>query len=99
MEWALASSEWIRFDTEDTGNKDGMGGVHPYGAGMDDHTIHYCYYQSKLGTPLFRTRSFGSSRCFELMLAPLVFESFYFSSFSNLVISNTPHLRPNFSFP
>lgn len=44
--WALASSEWLRFDTEDTGNTDGKGGTHPYGAGMDDHTIHFCYYQS-----------------------------------------------------
>ena len=36
--WAQASSEWIRFDTEE--DDDGYGGVYPYGAGMNDHTIH-----------------------------------------------------------
>lgn len=44
VKWAEANSEWIRFDTE--GNGDGYGGAYPYGAGMNDHTIHYCYYTS-----------------------------------------------------
>lgn len=42
--WAQASSEWIRFDTEE--DDDGYGGAYPYGAGMNDHTVHYCYYSS-----------------------------------------------------
>jgi len=45
VKWAQASSEWIRFDTEEDG--DGYGGAYPYGAGLNDHTIHYCYYTSK----------------------------------------------------
>lgn len=45
VKWAQANSEWIRFDTE--GDDDGYGGSYPYGAGMNDHTIHYCYYTSK----------------------------------------------------
>lgn len=43
--WAQASSEWIRFDTEE--DDDGYGGAYPYGAGMNDHTVYYCYYSSE----------------------------------------------------
>jgi len=44
VKWAIASTEWIRYDTEE--EDDGYGGAYPYGAGLDDHTIHYCYYTS-----------------------------------------------------
>ena len=47
MKWAVVSVEWIRFDNEDKANKDGQGGSHPHGAGIDNHKIHYCYYQGK----------------------------------------------------
>lgn len=47
VKWAVVSAEWIRFDNEDDKNKDGQGGSHPHGAGIDDHKIHYCYYQGK----------------------------------------------------
>ena len=47
VKWAVVSVEWIRFDNEDSGNADGKGGTYPHGAGIDDHTIHYCYYQGK----------------------------------------------------
>ena len=47
MKWAVASVEWIRFDNEDKDNEDGQGGSHPLGAGIDNHKIHYCYYQGK----------------------------------------------------
>ena len=39
--------EWIRFDNEDSSNADDQGGSHPHGAGIDNHKIHYCYYQGK----------------------------------------------------
>ncbi|CAH3166652.1 unnamed protein product [Porites evermanni] len=45
VKWAIVSVEWIRFDNEDTGNADDQGGSHPHGAGIDNHKIHYCYYQ------------------------------------------------------
>ena len=45
VKWAVAYMEWIRFDNEDTRNADSQGGTHPYGAGIDNHKIHYCYYQ------------------------------------------------------
>ena len=48
MKWAVASVEWIRFDNEDSGNADSEGGSYPYGAGISDHKIHYCYYQGEL---------------------------------------------------
>ena len=48
VKWAVVSVEWIRFDNEDDGNKDGKGGTYPHGAGIDDHKIHYCYYEGKL---------------------------------------------------
>ena len=39
--------EWIRFDNEDSSNADDQGGSYPHGAGIDNHKIHYCYYQGK----------------------------------------------------
>ena len=47
VKWALVNVEWIRFDNEDTANADGQGGTYPHGAGIDNHRIHYCYYQGK----------------------------------------------------
>jgi len=58
VKWAQASSEWIRFDTEEDG--DGYGGAYPYGAGLNDHTIHYCYYTSCNYTLTQSTGSFQS---------------------------------------
>lgn len=58
VKWAQASSEWIRFDTEEDG--DGYGGAYPYGAGLNDHTIHYCYYTSCNYTLAQSTGSFQS---------------------------------------
>ena len=45
VKWAVTSKEWIRFDTEDRGNSDREWGAYPYGAGIKDHNITYCYYQ------------------------------------------------------
>ncbi|XP_067027018.1 serine-rich adhesin for platelets-like isoform X2 [Acropora muricata] len=45
VNWAVTSNEWIRFDTEDRGNSDHERGAYPYGAGIKDHNITYCYYQ------------------------------------------------------
>ena len=47
VKWAVVSVEWIRFDNEDHKNTDDHGGTSPYGAGIGDHTIHYCYYQGE----------------------------------------------------
>ena len=47
VKWAVVSVEWIRFDNEDSSNADDQGGSHPHGAGIDNHKIHYCYYQGK----------------------------------------------------
>lgn len=47
VEGALASKESIRFDNEDTNNKDAFNGTHAYekeGAGL---TITYCYYEGQ----------------------------------------------------
>ncbi|XP_074612294.1 uncharacterized protein LOC141866665 isoform X3 [Acropora palmata] len=45
VKWAVTRNEWIRFDTEDRGNSDHERGAYPYGAGIKDHNITYCYYQ------------------------------------------------------
>ena len=45
---AIATKEFMRFDNEDSGNKDGQNGSHPYGAGKANHMLSYCYYESKL---------------------------------------------------
>ena len=44
---AIATKEFIRFDNEDYNNKDREEGSYPYGAGISNHRIYYCYYQSK----------------------------------------------------
>ncbi|CAH3171752.1 unnamed protein product, partial [Porites lobata] len=43
---AIATKEFIRFDTEDTRNKDRQNGSYPYGAGIANHLLLYCYYES-----------------------------------------------------
>jgi len=48
VEGAVATEEYIRFDNEDSGNKDRWNGSYPYGAGINDHRIVYCYYESRL---------------------------------------------------
>lgn len=58
VKWAQAGSEWIRFDTEE--DDDEYGGAYPYGAGLNDHTIHYCYYTSCNYTFTQSTGSFQS---------------------------------------
>ena len=40
---ALATKEFIRFDNEDTGNKDAKGGTYPHAYGY--LIISYCYYE------------------------------------------------------
>ena len=44
---AVATKEFIRFDNEDTRNEDRQGGSYPYGAGIKDHKLYYCYYESE----------------------------------------------------
>lgn len=43
---AVATKEFIRFDNEDTNNKDRQNGSYPYGAGIKNHKLYYCYYES-----------------------------------------------------
>ena len=45
---AIATEEFIRFDTEDSGNKDRQNGSYPHGAGIANHRLLYCYYESRL---------------------------------------------------
>ena len=47
VEGAIATKEFIRFDTEDSGNKDRQNGSYPYGAGIANHLLLYCYYESR----------------------------------------------------
>ena len=44
VKWAIASAEWIYYDTEDFDNEDGRGGAFPYDAGKENPKIYYCYY-------------------------------------------------------
>ncbi|KAJ7370800.1 hypothetical protein OS493_029790 [Desmophyllum pertusum] len=45
VKWAVASLEWIFYDTEHTNNADGSGGAYPHEAGKKHPTIYYCYYR------------------------------------------------------
>lgn len=46
VEGAIATEEFIRFETEDTRNKDRQNGSYPHGAGIANHRLLYCYYES-----------------------------------------------------
>lgn len=48
VEGAIATKEFIRFDTEDSGNKDQQNGSYPHCAGIANHRLNYCYYESGL---------------------------------------------------
>ena len=45
VQGAIATKEFIRFDS---GNKDRQNGSYPYGAGIANHRLFYCYYESRL---------------------------------------------------
>jgi len=45
VKWAIASLEWIFFDTENDQNNDRAGGAYPFEAGINHPTIYYCYYR------------------------------------------------------
>ena len=44
---ALATKEFIRYDNEDSDNKDAWNGTHAYEKGQRSLTITYCYYEGK----------------------------------------------------
>lgn len=47
VQGAISTEEYIRFDNEDRFNKDKENGSYPYGGGINNHNITYCYYESK----------------------------------------------------
>ena len=47
VKWAIASLEWIFFDTKDDQNTDKAVGEYPFEAGITHPTIYYCYYRGK----------------------------------------------------
>ena len=47
VKWAIASLEWIYYDTEYDRNRDDAGGAFPFQAGIEHPTIYYCYYRGK----------------------------------------------------
>ena len=47
VKWAIATVEWIKFDTEHYRNLDDRGGAYPYDAGKTHPTIYYCYYRGE----------------------------------------------------
>lgn len=44
VKWAVATVEWIYYDTEHTDNNDRVYNAYPYDAGKTHPTIYYCYY-------------------------------------------------------
>ena len=47
VKWAIATQEWIYYDTENERNADQANGTYPYTGGEKDPTIYYCYYQGE----------------------------------------------------
>ena len=51
VKWALATLEYIRFDTEDDKNQDVFYGHHVDTDELKGRpTVHYCYYESRSGS-------------------------------------------------
>lgn len=46
VQWAVASLQWIFYDTEHNENNDNARAHFPYNAGGPHPTIYYCYYRS-----------------------------------------------------
>lgn len=47
VKWAIATLEWIYFDTEDKNNKDKAVETFPFDAGKKNPRIYYCYYHGQ----------------------------------------------------
>ena len=47
VKWAIATLEWIYYDTEDENNKDRAAGTFPFDAGKKNPKIYYCYYRGQ----------------------------------------------------
>ena len=47
VKWAIATLEWIYFDTEDENNKDHAADTFPFDAGKKNPRIYYCYYSGQ----------------------------------------------------
>ena len=47
VKWALASLEWIYFETEHTANADDREGKYPHDGATMHPTIYYCYYRGR----------------------------------------------------
>ena len=47
VQGAISTEEYIRYHTEDESNIDELNGTFPYGGGISNHNISYCYYKSK----------------------------------------------------
>ena len=47
VKWAIASVEWIYYNTEHLNNDDHGVEAYPYEAGKKHPTIYYCYYRGK----------------------------------------------------
>jgi hypothetical protein len=65
VRWAVSTSEWIYYDTEDDDNGyDSVQNPAPYGALLpveSGHKIHYCYYTSEIFLYILILTYFGKS--------------------------------------
>jgi len=64
VQGAISTEEYIRYHTEDVSNKDRENGSHPYGGGINNHNISYCYYESKFCNLELRNRKRVPCFCF-----------------------------------
>ena len=47
VQGAIATEEYIAFDSEDDNNQNARNGSYPFGAGGRNHRVYYCYYDGK----------------------------------------------------
>ena len=82
VRWALATREWIYYDTF-PGSGDSWNGARPFGAGTrDGHTIYYCRYRGEIRC--------GEIPCFSLSVH-LIVETV--SSLAQSIIQSTDRCR------
>lgn len=50
VQGAIATEEYIAFDSEDNNNQNACNGSYPFGPGGRNHRVYYCYYEGCLYT-------------------------------------------------
>ncbi|XP_078352616.1 uncharacterized protein LOC144637424 isoform X2 [Oculina patagonica] len=90
VKWAMATVEWIYYDTEDWNNGDGVTGAYPHEAGKIHPTIYYCHYRGCNETLTADNGTFQSPNY------PKEYPDGQYCSWS-IMVNTTPHIHLMFT--